>query len=287
MRFLYLFSMNTVIKYYDEYAERECKRLFRDAYHRLEFTVTMHFLDKYLPKAGVVLDAGGGPGRYCIELAKKGYDVILFDLSPKSLELAKKKIARAHVGNRVKQIIEGSIIDMSIFNDEQFDAVLCLGPFSHLIEKPQREKAANEIIRVVKNGAPLFIFVINLYGVFRVVLQRQRLHQELTDPSHEEMFTHSIHRYRWHETPHKGKTQSFPDAYFWHPRELKELFESKGLETLQMATCEGLSSHLQGETNKLYRDKEKWAKWTELILKTCTDPVLLGTGEHLLYVGQK
>jgi ubiquinone/menaquinone biosynthesis C-methylase UbiE len=275
--------MNTVRKYYDELAEREWKRLFRDAYHRLEFIVTMRFLERYLPKTGVVLDAGGGPGRYTIELAKKGYDVVLFDMSPKCLELAKKKIARAHTENRVKQIIEGSITDMSIFNDEQFDAVLCLGPFSHLIEKHQREKAASEIIRVAKIGAPLFISVISLYGVFRTVLQR--LQQDLIDPSHEKMFTHGIHR--WHETPHKEKAYSFPDAYFWHPINLKEFFESKGIKTLEMATCEGLSSHLQGATNKLYRDKDKWTKWTSLILKTCTDPVLLGMGEHILYVGQK
>jgi ubiquinone/menaquinone biosynthesis C-methylase UbiE len=177
--------MSTIIKYYDEHAESEWKRLRRDAYHRLEFIVTTHFLEEYLPKTGVVLDAGGGPGRYSIELAKRGYDVVLLDISPKCLELARKKIARAHVGNRVKQIIEGSIIDMSVFNDEQFDAVLCLGPFSHLIEKHQREKAANEIVRVAKTGAPLFISVIGLLGVFRTVLQR--LPYELTDLSHVEL----------------------------------------------------------------------------------------------------
>jgi len=244
----------------------------------------MHFLEKYLPKKGVILDAGGGPGRYCIELAKKGYDVVLLDMSPKCLELAKKKIARAYVESRVRQIVEGSITDMRMFSDEQFDAVLCLGPFSHLIEKHQRDKAANEIIRVAKTSSPLFISVISLYGVFRVILQRPQLHYELVDPSHAELFTHGIHR--WHK-PRSKKETSFPDAYFWHPRELKEFFESKGVKTLQMATCEGLSSHIQGATNKLYRDKEKWARWTELILKTCTDPVLLGMGEHLLYIGKK
>jgi len=42
-----------------------------------------------------------------------------------------------------------------------------------------------------------------------------------------------------------------------------------------------------GPTNKLYKDKKKWAKWMEIMLKTCTDPILLGTGEHFLYIGQK
>ena len=50
----------------------EWRRLRQDAYHQLEFIVTMHFLEKHLPKKGLVLDAGGGPGRYTIELAKRG-----------------------------------------------------------------------------------------------------------------------------------------------------------------------------------------------------------------------
>ena len=174
--------MSIVKKFYDDIAEREWKRLTSDAYHRLEFIVTMHFLEKYLPSKGLVLDAGGGPGRYTIELAKKGYDVVLFDLSPKCLELARRKIARAHVSDRVNQIVEGSVTDMSVFKDEEFDAVLCLTPLSHLVENKDREKAADEITRVAKDGAPLFIAVIGLYGVFREVLQR--LPHELTEPSH-------------------------------------------------------------------------------------------------------
>lgn len=72
-----------VTKYYCEYDE--WKRLVRNPYHRLEFDTTMHFLKKYLPNNGLLLDAGGGPGRYTIELAKLGYDIILFDLSPRLL----------------------------------------------------------------------------------------------------------------------------------------------------------------------------------------------------------
>jgi len=277
-----LMSMGIVRKFYDDIAEREWKRLRHDAYHRLEFIVTMHFLEKYLPPLGLVLDAGGGPGRYTIELAKKGYDVVLFDLSPKCLELAKKKIARAHMSDKVRRVTEGSITDLTMFRDEEFDAVLCLGPLSHLIENRDREKAAREIVRIAKRGAPVFIGVIGLYGVFREVLQR--LQYELTEPSHEEFFTSGVHR--WHVDRHKG-VRGFPDALFWHPRDLRELFERNGVKTLEMATCEGLSCHLQGPTNRLYKDKEKWAKWKDLILKTCTDPILLGMGEHFLYVGRK
>jgi 2-polyprenyl-3-methyl-5-hydroxy-6-metoxy-1,4-benzoquinol methylase len=92
-----VFMSEVVKKFYDENSEEEWRRLFQDAYHRLEFLVTMHFLDKYLPRSGLILDAGGGPGRYSIELAKKGYDVVLVDISPKCLEIAKREIKSANV----------------------------------------------------------------------------------------------------------------------------------------------------------------------------------------------
>ncbi|RLG63977.1 class I SAM-dependent methyltransferase, partial [archaeon] len=189
--------MAHVKRFYDEHAEYEWKRLFQDAYHQLEWIVTWHFLNKYLPSKGLVLDAGGGPGRYTIELAKRGYEVILLDISPKCLDIAKREIEKAEVGHKVKGIIEGSIVDLGLFKDNMFDAVLCLGgPLSHLIEKPEREKAADELVRVCKRNAPLFISVINRYGVYRTILQKYP--EELTDPLHEELFTKGIHRAHFH-----------------------------------------------------------------------------------------
>lgn len=91
----------TVREYYDRNAEKEWERLVQDPYRQLEFIVTAHFLDKYLPKKGLVLDAGGGPGRYTIDLAKKGYDVVLFDLSAECLREAEKRIRSARVKRRV------------------------------------------------------------------------------------------------------------------------------------------------------------------------------------------
>jgi ubiquinone/menaquinone biosynthesis C-methylase UbiE len=269
--------------YYDKNAAREWGRLVRDAYHRLEFIVTMHFLEKYLPEKGTVLDAGGGPRRYTIELAKKGYDVVLIDLSPGCLREAEKRIRNARVKRRVKNVIQGSITDMSQFTDENFDAVICLGALSHLVEKKDRDSAASELVRVTKKNAPIFVSVINLYGVFRTVLQR--IQYELLAPSHNRMFSEGIHRAEWHKD--EPDYQGFPDAHFFLPPELKELFENHGVKTLEMATCEGLSSHMSEETNEIYKDRGKWQFWLKLILKTCTDPSIIGLGEHLIYIGRK
>lgn len=279
--------MNQIVrKYYDEVAEREWKRLFEDAYHKLEFIVTTHYLDKNLPKkGGLVLDAGSGPGRYTIYLAKKGFNVFLLDLSPRCLEIAKREIERAGVEDRVSKIVEGSVADLQGFDDKLFDAVLCLGgPLSHLLDQSEREKAAKEIVRVAKRGAPIFISVFSRYGVFRAFLQLTP--DEITDPSHEELFNYGVHR--GHPTPHKGgRGFSKVDAYFFLPNEVKDLFENVGVETLEMVSCEGLSSRLQEATNRLYRKKEKWNRWLKLVLETCDDPSILGMGDHILYVGRK
>jgi len=55
-------------------------------------------LQEHLPAPPArVLDCGGGPGRYSIELARRGYGVTLFDLSPECLRLAQSKAQEAGV----------------------------------------------------------------------------------------------------------------------------------------------------------------------------------------------
>lgn len=122
-----LTSKDMVKKHYTEQGFEEWERLTKYPYNRLEFDTTMHFLRKHLPEKGLVLDAGGGPGRYAIELAKLGYDIILLDLTPSLLEIARDQVKEAKVEAGVKRIIEGSIDNLSMFEDNSFDAVICLG----------------------------------------------------------------------------------------------------------------------------------------------------------------
>lgn len=147
--------------YYTPYVRKEWRRLDRDPYHRLEFQTTLHFLEKHLPPDGLVLDAGGGPGRYTIELARRGYQVVLFDMTPANLAFARRQIKRAGVQNQVVDIVEGSIVDLARFARDTFDATLCTGgPLSHVLDAGKRQQAIAELLRVTKPGAPLFVSVM-------------------------------------------------------------------------------------------------------------------------------
>ncbi len=85
--------MVDVAEVYTREADREWGRLFRAPYQHLEFQVTMHYLQRYLPSEGLILDAGGGPGRYAIELCRQGREVVLCDLAPGNIELARAQFA--------------------------------------------------------------------------------------------------------------------------------------------------------------------------------------------------
>jgi len=266
-----------VKKWFAQTAHYEWRRLQQNPYHQIEFIVTMHFLEKYLPKQGLVLDAGGGPGRYTIELAKRGYEVVLLDIVPEMLKLAKKKIKQAGVLRKVKRFVQGSVEDLSMFSDEMFDVVLCLGgPLSHLLNVRQREKAAMELVRVAKRDAPIFVSVISRMGLLKSIL---------VEFPHEMQFV----KHHWEVGDYVPGMQGegFTASHWFLPEELKELFGKQNVKILEMAGLEGLSSHHRKETNALYKNKEKWKMWLEILLKTATHPSVIGSSEHFLLICKK
>src|SRR5689334_16386172 len=102
--------------YYASFGEREWQRLTNPDDGAVEFALTKKLLATYLPPSGRILDLGGGPGRYTIWLAERGYQVILADVSPELLAIARTQIAAAGVSQRVEAVVEA---------DASFDAVLC------------------------------------------------------------------------------------------------------------------------------------------------------------------
>jgi ubiquinone/menaquinone biosynthesis C-methylase UbiE len=193
------------------------------------------------------------------------------------LKVAKRKARRSGVLRKVKRFVEGSVEDLSMFNNEAFDSVLCLGgPLSHLLKPQQREDAAREIVRVAKPAAPIFVSVIGRVGLLKTLLMR--FQQDIP-----------YAKYQWKTGNYIPGLQGkgFTAAHWFLPEELRELFEKQNVEILEMAGLEGLSSHNEKETIRLFKDKEKWKMWMELLLETCTHPSIVGGCEHFLLVCRK
>jgi ubiquinone/menaquinone biosynthesis C-methylase UbiE len=269
-------DVSTVAEAYNRDPEREWQRLVRDPYHSLEFLVTLHHLREYLPPTGRVLDAGGGPGRYAIELCRAGYEVVLLDISSELIATAQEKFQSEPeaVQKRLLEFVVGDIRDLSQFEADHFDAVLCLGgPLTHISVEADRLRAVSELVRVAKPGAIVSIAVIGYLAVLRTILVR--FSDDLLAPSFEELVA-------------QGDTIGTTGTpwHFFRADELRQLAESCGLKTVGIAGCEGLSTGLVEATNLLGQDKAKWKRWTDLILKTSAEPAVVDMAEHILYIGR-
>jgi ubiquinone/menaquinone biosynthesis C-methylase UbiE len=269
-------SQTRVKKYYTETVRKEWNRLVRGPYFRLEFDTTMHYLKKYLPKKGRVLDAGGGPGRYTVELAKRGYRMTLLDLTPANLAFAKRRIKAAGVQKKVEAVIEGSISNLSQFAGGSFDAVICTGgPLSHILDVRQRNRAIKELIRVAKRRAPIFVSVMGRLSV--QVIELMLFPQEI------EMPFFKIAR----DTGDYKGMYGFTACHFYLPEEFERAFAGKGVRILEMVGLEGLSSRQYRKVNTLARHPKRWRVWMQTHLRTCTHPAVVGMSEHMLIVCRK
>ena len=93
-------SKKIQLRYADK-ATQEWERLAATPITRIEYTITTHCLERYLPPTGRILDAGSGPGRYAIDIVRQGYQVAMFDLVGEMLRLGQSKIAQAGVAENV------------------------------------------------------------------------------------------------------------------------------------------------------------------------------------------
>ena len=268
--------MNSIANYYNKNAEREWLRLVRDPYHSLEFMVTMYHLRKHLPSDGRILDAGGGPGRYSLALCRAGYEVVLLDVSSELIAIAKDnfKSEPEDVQNKILKFVVGDIRDLSRFEPNCFDGVLCLGgPLTEISDHEDRLKAMSELVGVAKPGAIVCVSVMGYLAVLRTILTR--FSDELADPSFQTLVECG---------DILGNTGT--PWHFFRAEELRQLAESCGLITLEMAGCEGLSTGLAEATNLLGQHEARWKVWQELVLKTSTEPPVVDLTEHILYIGQ-
>jgi ubiquinone/menaquinone biosynthesis C-methylase UbiE len=258
--------------FYDQAAETEWRRLER---HRTEYAVTFRALEDHLPGPPcAILDVCGGPGRYAIELARRGYDVTLLELSRECLNLAREKAEEAEVA--LDGFVHASALDLGKLPAARFDGVLLLGPLYHLLAHAARVRAVREATRVLKPGGRLFAAFITRFAPFRYVANGEPDWLAENQDYARQLLETGIH-----DRP----PATFTRAYYAHPREIAPLMEGQGLRTLGLVGCEGVVAGHEGKVNAL--EGEAWQAWVAWNYELGQDPSLHGAADHLLYIGEK
>jgi S-adenosylmethionine-dependent methyltransferase len=274
-------SRDDVRAYYDQYGEREWERLTRPADGVVEQAINRHTITQHLPPGARVLDLGGGPGRYTIWLAEQGHRVTLADLSPGLLEIARREVAAAGVAGRVEAIVEADACDLARWDDGTFDGVVALGPFYHLPQPADRERAAAEVVRVLRPGGVAFIALMPRLAFLRRTIASSTGHHLLRQRGF-------LDRVLEAGVFLNDRPGGFTGGYGVRPEEVEPFFARQGLEQLTLLSSESVVPDLQAEVMALAEgDPEAYGAVLDALIRTAAEPGILGMSNHLLYVGRK
>ncbi|WIG60348.1 MAG: hypothetical protein OJF49_003096 [Ktedonobacterales bacterium] len=149
--------------FYDAYGEQEWERMVAGPRQRVSFAIHQHYLARFIEAGDAVLEAGAGPGRFTIELARLGARVTVGDISPAQLALHAQKSRDAGIEASVviRDVLD--IVDLSRYPSAAFDAVVCYGgPLSYVFDRA--DEALAEMLRVTKPGGHVLLSVMSLLG---------------------------------------------------------------------------------------------------------------------------
>ena len=257
---------------YDQSWEKEDIRLQR---HQLERDIMLRYLEKYLPARGRILEVGAATGFYTLHLARQGYFVLAIDLAPEMVKGLEKRAFEAGLQNRVK-CHAGDARHLSGIPLAYFDAALVMGPLYHLVLREDRLLALEQTFTCLKPGGVVFSAFVSRFGFLGDVIKEipEAIHFE-KELAYLMEHGHDIGR------PPVGNFR----GYFATMDEIAPLHEEAGFQMITLAGVEPVISaddesynRLAGETRRL---------WSDLLLKVSTEPSMVASSRHVLYIGRK
>ena len=261
-------QVRKVKSFYRKFAARYDELASASYYKKVYDEITWRLTEPFLPETGVVLDAGGGTGRWAIPIAKRGLRVVVYDISKEMLEVALKKAEEEDLSHLISTM-EGDVRKVR-FPDSTFDFVLAEGDPISYCGNP--EKAVQELARVLKPGSYISAGVDSVYSIAFSMLNMEskpidKIGSFLRD---KKVYIENLGFYTWAFTP----------------RGLQELFTKCGLEVVRIAGKPVLFLG-KPETGYIFEDSKKVRKLIEIELELCQEPTLLGLGGHLHIVARK
>ncbi|HMF32223.1 MAG TPA: class I SAM-dependent methyltransferase [Candidatus Lokiarchaeia archaeon] len=218
-----------------------------------------------------ILDAGAGPGRFSIPLVEEGQSVVHLDISPKMIELAQQESESRRLKNI--EFTEGSVDDLTMFDDNSFDIVLCLdAPLSFCYKT--YETAISELVRVARST--LILCVFNRLGA----IFEDGLGFDLTHYGRLKTILDVYETGTLLVTDEMRKLQPtlFPSWHAFRPEELKELLENNHCRVDRISAPCSLARFVEPTLLPQPNDRDLYQQFLNFEEKIDADPSVLGVG---------
>lgn len=244
----------------------EDSRLIKDRAHNIEYLTTTRYIQKFLKPGAKILEIGAGTGRYSLALAKMGYNVTAVDLTPKYVEIMKRKSKRL----KNFQCMEADSLDLNMFKDNSFDMVLNLGPMYHLFTLKDKKQAIKETLRVAKkNAICMFAYLSHSSIMLSYGLRKNHVSEIVSC------------------VDKTGRIKDIPEKVFvaFYVEDFKKLFEETKTTYITNVATDGIAPAMSEWVEQLSKkDYQEFINWHFM---TCERLDQQGLSSHLLYICKK
>jgi ubiquinone/menaquinone biosynthesis C-methylase UbiE len=245
-------SVDRLNRFYEAYGEET--RLSRDNMHRVEFITAVHVLDPEIPKESRILDVAAGVGKYALYYASKGHQVWAQDIVVAHVDRMRHIVQETGVAN--VDVAREDARDLSRFQDDFFDVVLCMGPIYHMADQQERIDCLRENLRVLKPGGLLAVTYMSM-----PVERDPRFRDEVGGVRMDSCF--------------------FPST----PESVAQMLGRLGLRIEGHVATDGLARQVRDLLNQF--GEEEFGHWMDFHLKVCRRPVSFSYSYDGLFVCRK
>lgn len=249
----------------------------------IEFERTKEILVRYLPPApATIYDIGGGYGEYSYYLAALGYDVYLYDLSEKNIEMSRELSRECGLTLKTTEVTDARTIDRI---DASADVILLFGPMYHIVDFNERQLCLKECYRLLKPNGLLFTAAITRYATMLWAVTTYDQNELLDESAFCDMLETEIKTGDHIKNP-LSKYRGMGRSYFHLPEELREEVETAGFCEADVRGVIG-PCWLVPNLDEAWKDKEKRESIMKIVRLCEKEESIMGLSTHILGIARK
>lgn len=273
-------SVEAVRRYYDALGEQEWARLTKSVRGRVSLEVHRRFLRRFISPDRRVLEIGAGPGRFTLELAAIGAQIVVTDVSKVQLALNEEHLRGTDAERFVERRELLDVCDTSRYSDGEFDAIVVFGgPLSYAFERAG--EAMRGLLRIVRPEGVVVASVMSSLGTWRYFLPAvTALSAVVGEEANDQVLHTGDLRHVVHEaSDHICQMFRWSDIQALVQRANGRILDGSASNWASLGNTELL--------RRLEADAARWGRFIDHEISACAQPGARDGGTHILFAAQR